>query len=199
MTITLPPAVDLLERAVGYTRGTLAEVSPASLGRPTPCRGWDLAALLTHMEDSLDAFIEASLGAVALDTPAADAGARDTAAFVHPRLDRLRLKACTLLGAWAGLGEDDQAPPTVAVGGLVLPIGLLVQAGALEIAVHGWDVGQATGHPRPMPEGLAARLVTVAGLVVDPADRPGRFGPMLPARPGSSYAEELLRSLGRQP
>ena len=56
--LTGPPAVlaqgvALLERAMGYTLGSLQLVTPQSLDNPTPCREWDLRALLLHMNDSL--------------------------------------------------------------------------------------------------------------------------------------------------
>ena len=49
-------ALELLERALGYTRGALATVGADRSG-PTPCAGWSLADLLCHMDDGLDAFL----------------------------------------------------------------------------------------------------------------------------------------------
>ncbi|MEU6749843.1 maleylpyruvate isomerase N-terminal domain-containing protein, partial [Spirillospora sp. NPDC046719] len=51
--------VALLERSVGYALGGLGGVTPAALGRATPCRGWDLGALLRHTAESLEALLEA--------------------------------------------------------------------------------------------------------------------------------------------
>ena len=54
--------------ALAYTRVILASV-PSDRSRwamPTPCAHWDLAALLAHMDDALDAFNEAAFGAVAV-------------------------------------------------------------------------------------------------------------------------------------
>jgi len=50
-------ALELLERALGYTRGALATVGADRSG-PTPCAGWSLADLLCHMDDGLDAFLD---------------------------------------------------------------------------------------------------------------------------------------------
>ena len=60
------PAVELLERAVSYTRGALAGVRPELLCQPTPCSRWRLGPLMEHMADSLDALTEASSGLVPL-------------------------------------------------------------------------------------------------------------------------------------
>jgi len=80
-----------------------------------------------------------------------------------------------------------------------LPAGIVCGTGALEIAVHGWDLARACGHHRPVPPALAADLLEVAELLVVDADRPDRFAPPVawpaPAGPG----ERLLAFLGRYP
>jgi hypothetical protein len=74
---------------------------------------------------------------------------------------------------------------------------VLVRAGALEITVHGWDVGQATGHPVPIPVDLARLLLPIAEELVTDDDRPRRFGASLPQSPTASYDVVLLGFLGR--
>ena len=72
-TTTLCGGGALLERAIGYTLGSLHLVTPGTMSHPTPCREWDLAALLAHMNDSLIALQEAvDLGHVQLVSPADD-------------------------------------------------------------------------------------------------------------------------------
>ena len=174
-------ALELLERALGYTRVALAGVGPDRSG-PSPCSGWSLADLLGHMDDGLDAFLEAAEGAVRVEVPGRAA----------TDLEALQGKACHLLGVWSAA-----TPSVVLVGDRPAPAGLLVAAAALEIAVHGWDVGQATGHPRGLPDGLALALLPVAHAIVGPEDRPDRFAPPLP-RPGvGGPSADLLRFLGR--
>lgn len=182
MSVALQPAVGLLERAVNYTRLALAHVTPDALDNPTPCRAWDLGQLLAHMDDALDAFTQASAGTVDLTTSRASGDV----------LDRIRTKACGLLGAWS---EADQK--AVLIGDQRLNADVVVRAGALEIAVHGWDVGQATGHPSPIPDDLARLLLPIAEELVTSDDRPGRFGARVPQSPAASYEAELLGYLGR--
>ena len=182
MSVALQPAVGLLERAVNYTRGSLAHVTPEALHNPTPCRAWDLGQLLAHMDDALDAFTQASAGTV-------DLSVARTSGDV---LDRIRTKACGLLGAWS-----DAEPSAVLIGDRRLTAEVVVRAGALEITVHGWDVGQATGHPSPIPDDLARLLLPIAEELVSAADRPGRFGARVPQSPSASYDVALLGYLGR--
>jgi len=181
--------VALLERAVSYTRGQLALVTTHDLGAPTPCRQWDLADLLAHMEDALDAFMEASHGVV-------DPVPRLPR---EPRLDSIRAKACHLLGAWTVADVT-----AVRVGDRQLEPAVLLGAAALEVAVHGWDVGWAIGDPRPLPDGLAVELWPVAARLVTPDVRPGRFDdPIGLGRVGAEYGRnpspggDLLGFLGR--
>ena len=98
---------------------------------------------------------------------------------VADRVGRLQDKACALLGTWS----SGPATPGIGIGDQQLPTDLLVVAAALEIAVHGWDVGQVVAGGPPLPEELAARLLPVAQALVGPGDRPARFAPDRPAAP----------------
>ena len=146
------------------TRGSCSPTSvPTTCDRPTPCAGWTLGHLLAHMEDALDAFTEAAAGRVEVEPVPPTA----------TRVEALREKACALLGAWMAARP---ASEQVEVGDLGLDAPLLVATAALEITVHGWDVGQATGPPGPDPRrprrGPAGRRPA--------GDRPGR--PRTPVR-----------------
>ena len=118
------------------------------------------------MEDSLDAFTEAAGGAVEL--PRAErhrgSGRRPPRQGLRPdgRVGRPTAGDVVI--------RDDIG------GGLDLGSPLLVATAALEITVHGWDVGQATGRRAPLPDQLAGALLPVAHRVVDPGDRGVRFG-----------------------
>jgi uncharacterized protein (TIGR03086 family) len=177
----------LLERAVGYTRACLQLVATTDLRGATPCSEWDLHALLRHMNDSLAAFTEAAeVGYVDLvpvrgDQPGAEL------------VDRLRNRACALLAAWA----HHPGPGWVRVDDRELPADLLATAGALEIAVHGWDVAQACGVDRPLPPGLALELLDALPVFVTEVDRPGRFADPLDVPPRADPGTRLLAALGR--
>ena len=76
----------------------------------------------------------------------------------------------------------------------------LARTGALEIAVHGWDIAQATGLPRPVPAALATELMrTARQLVPRPEARHPLFGApvMVPAEADPS--DRLVAFLGRDP
>ena len=183
----LEQASALLERAVGYTRTSLMLVTDERMGAATPCAGWDLAALLRHMDDSLAAFSEAAdLGYVAPEPTAPT----DPAAVV----DSLKARACALLAAWSA----EPAPAQTSVAGHSMPLPLLAGAGALEITVHGWDVAAACGSSRPIPDALAGLLLEVSDLVVGQPDRSTRFADPVAVPLGADASTRLLALLGRR-
>jgi uncharacterized protein (TIGR03086 family) len=191
----LSGGVALLERAVGYTLGQLQAVTEAALARPTPCQRWDLRALLGHMDDSLAAMQEAlELGSVdpepVADWPGRGGGGDAAEALVAG----LRARGRRLLGALAD-GDDD----VVLIGGLPVPVRIVTSAGAVDVAVHGWDVGRACGTGVAMPEQLAEDMLGIAPLLVTGADRPGRFGPAVAVPGGASAGDRLVGFLGRDP
>jgi uncharacterized protein (TIGR03086 family) len=186
---TASHALALLERAIGYTRASLHLVGYDDLGRRTPCRDWDLRALLRHMDDSLLALQEgADAGYVVLCPHRSEPPPADPVAS-------LRLRACALLGAWTNNGGAD----LVSVAGSPVAAGVLASTGALEIAVHGWDVARACGHDRPLPEPLAVDLLEVAPSLVSDGDRPARFAAAVDVPASAGASARLLALLGRDP
>jgi uncharacterized protein (TIGR03086 family) len=190
----LAAPLDLLERAVAYTRGVLVGVRPDALWCPTPCEGWDLAALLHHMEDSLVALTQAAdLGRVPLRSQPPDPPEPRPTRTTVPVVRRLQTRACALLGAWSAAPTAGE--PTV--GGAGIPVSVLGRAGALDVAVHGWDVSASLGPARDLPAALADDLLPVARALVTDADRPRRFAAPVPVATTASPSERLLAFLGR--
>lgn len=184
-----PRAVELLERAIGYTRASLVLVTEADLGRPTPCRGWVLHDLLVHMDDSLEAMATAaratSLSLVPSEPPS---DATDL-------LDSICSRARGLLGHWHPV--DGVTGDAVGLGDLSLSREVLGTVGALEIALHGWDVAESIGHPRPIPPGLSMDLWPVARDHITDDDRPYRFAPAVDVSDWATPTARLLAHAGR--
>jgi uncharacterized protein (TIGR03086 family) len=188
----LPDQVGLLERAIGYAMGSVAAVTPRSLSHPTPCADWDLRALLHHVNDSLAALYEAAdTGRIGPD-PAADDGdglAADLAATFRDRARRL-------LGAWTSAGRHHRVIDIV---DRPLLANLVAGAGAIELAVHGWDISRACGQRRPIPPALAGELLTICPLLVTQATRHPQFAAPVAVSPLASASDRLVAFLGRRP
>jgi uncharacterized protein (TIGR03086 family) len=184
----LTGAPGLLEHAVGYTLATAALATPRLLPQATPCAGWDLRTLVLHVSDSLGVLAEAmhaghiGLGPAPGDEP-------DPVAS-------LRLRAQTLLGACATACVDERP---IAIGDRELTVNMAATAGAIEIAVHGWDISVACGVSRPVPPGLAAALLPVAPLLIPRVTRAGLFADPVPVPESASPGDQLVAFLGRRP
>lgn len=188
-------AAGLLERAIGYAAGNVDAVTPQLLSGPTPCADWDLRRLLHHVNDSLDTLREgidagriglhpAAGGTDGEDDPAAD----PVAAF--------RDRAARLLGAWSAAGPRGRM---VAIAGHPLAASVVAGAGAIEVAVHGWDIARACGHLRPIPAALAIDLLRICPLVVTDGTRHRLFADPVAVSPLSSPGDWLVAYLGRSP
>ena len=180
----------LLAGSVGYARGCLSCVRPGFLSRPTPCAAWDLAALLQHLGDSLAAFHEGISAASVGRWPARQVS--DPAGLIASVRDR----AGRLQAACAAAADQDQP---VAIADRHLAGSVVAAVGALEIAVHGWDVAEACGCHRPIPPGLAAGILKIVPLVVTDAVRNACFGRPVIVSPGASAGDRLVALLGRAP
>jgi uncharacterized protein (TIGR03086 family) len=192
-------AVQLMEQAVRYLLTTMDDLTGADLSRPTPCAEWDLAALLRHLLDSMDALQEGlTEHRVKLAAPAAGrnpvdvggpAGTQDPVAEVRRSATRL---LCAVTSAGGGPGE-------LAVGDRLLTMSTLALVGAIEIAVHSWDVSWACGVHRPIPADLAADLLLTSPQVIPPANRLPLFAAPLATPSTATPAARLLAYLGRSP
>ncbi|HEX6676470.1 MAG TPA: TIGR03086 family metal-binding protein [Actinomycetes bacterium] len=181
----------LLERSLAYALGSVAAVTPALLPRPTPCGEWDLRGLLHHLNDALAALHEAAEGGrVALDPAALGAGA------AADPVRTFRERAARLLGAWTGAVGDDRV---VVVEDLPLAAGMVAGIGAIELAVHGWDVARACGRRRPIPDALAAALLELCPLLVPARARAPLFAARVTVAPSASPSDRLVALLGRDP
>jgi uncharacterized protein (TIGR03086 family) len=180
----------LLERAINYTLGSLHLVTPDALAHPTPCREWDLRTLLGHLDDSFLALTEAiDGGRVDLD------GRADGPDPSADPVASARGRAGRLLGATATARHLG----TISIGDRPLTCGILTSTGAIEVAVHGWDVARACGAAHPIPPSLADELLDLSPLLVTDADRPARFASPVEVPAGAGPADRLVAFLGRSP
>ena len=147
--------------------------------------------LLEHADDSLAVLIEGlTAQRIAEPPPAAPPDAARSAADL---VGAFRRRAAELLGASA---RADGGGP-VSVVGHPLPVDCLRAVGVLEIAVHAWDISQACGQRLPVPEDLAAGLLTQVGVLVPRLGREPLFAAPVPLPARSTSGERLIAYLGR--
>ena len=185
--VTMNNHVKLLQRAGDYALSAIDTVDVGLLSLPTPCSEWDLRMLLDHASESVAALHEGlDSGRVGLfSTVPYDTAANPVLAF--------RSCVTRLVDDWAA----SNAVGLVAVADCLMPLSLAAGVAAVEIAVHGWDIAQATGVHRLIPAALAVDLLAISALLLSDGNRHPLFAPPLrpPALGGPS--EKLLAFLGR--
>lgn len=185
------PAWGLLAVAVGYALRAAGPAAPELMSRPTPCQGWDLGMLLRHAAESLAALREGvCAGQVGLH-----AGPESAEVLGDPAAE-FRTRAVALLGACDGAAGPY---PPISVAGRCLPLGLAAGVGALEMAVHGWDISRACGLREPIPAPLATRLLEISPLLVPRDGRDPLFAAPVPLGAGRCLSDRLAAWLGRDP
>jgi uncharacterized protein (TIGR03086 family) len=194
MTSVPPGATGLLAGAISYALGACALIKPRELALPTPCPDWDLGMLLAHLAGSM-ADLETAIFTGHLDLDLDHPSGR----VEGDPVEVLRDQAAQLLCVAYCHTDPEQF---VMIGGLPMPAGLVTCTGAVEIAVHGWDVAEALARAdrhrgAPIPAALATRMLRLCPLLV--AGRESLFaGPVeVPAQ--ASPGDRLVGYLGRRP
>ncbi|WP_336214934.1 TIGR03086 family metal-binding protein [Nonomuraea sp. LPB2021202275-12-8] len=182
----------LTERATGFVRYAVSHVTTDDFSRPTPCDQWDLRTLLSHVNDSLATLSEGlENGRLGLEPDVPSDGGGDVLAVFRQLTNRL-------LESWICSGHDGD-DRMIEVAGTPLHSLLLGGTGALEIAVHGWDIATACGVDCVIPTALATDLYDFARIAVSPDSRHPQFAEPVPVPESATPADRLVAYLGRDP
>jgi uncharacterized protein (TIGR03086 family) len=182
----------LLEHAIRYVLGSVGSVTPRLLSEPTPCSAWDLGQLLEHVSESLAALHEGvATGWVGLG--AVEGTVQDPAAGL---LTTLRHRAERLLGVSGSVGGLHRV---IGIADRCLDGATLRAVGAVEMAVHGWDIARGCGCHRPIPPDLATAILEVVPLVVTDETRYAHFAAPVAVSAYASPSDRLVAALGRGP
>ncbi|ANP50198.1 uncharacterized protein (TIGR03086 family) [Streptomyces griseochromogenes] len=163
--------------------------------RDTPCAGWTLRRLASHMAAQHLGFAAAARGAGHEAVYWKEPEDPREPARVH------RAAATAVLSAFAEPGATEREFMLPELGG-GFPGARAVGFHFLDYVVHSWDVAAALGVRLELPEHVLDAALAVARRVpADPARRgPGSaFAPVLRMPPGSGPLEETLCLLGRDP
>jgi uncharacterized protein (TIGR03086 family) len=190
--LTYSEMLALHDAALADTAVLVERAATGDLGIATPCDGWDLADLLSHM-------IGQNLGFAA----AVATGDADEAAYAGPAVTPANAvaqwdaSAEALRAAFGPADEtavvhlaefDIQVTPAVALGMQLL-----------DAAVHAWDVATALGDTYRPDDAVTGLVLDFARQIASrPGGSPGVFGEPL-AETGADPWLDALRLLGRDP
>ncbi|HET7017289.1 MAG TPA: TIGR03086 family metal-binding protein [Streptosporangiaceae bacterium] len=187
--------VTLDAQAVRESVAIVDRVTAADLARPTPCAGWTLQDLLTHMMTQHYGFAAASTG---------DGGPAQWQ--LRPLGDdpvaAYRASAEHVLAAFAVDGVlDRQFPLPEIVRAPSFPARQAISFHFIDYVVHSWDVAKTLGIDVTFDQPLLDAALAVAQAVPTGRARlvPGAaFAPVVPWS-GGTRLDDILAILGRSP
>jgi uncharacterized protein (TIGR03086 family) len=174
--------LDLLRRSLDQTTAAIARVAPEQHALPTPCEGWDVTTLVTHVTGGLDRLATMVRG----EQP-------DWKAPLPPLGDdwagTFRTKAATLMDTWQTADPAQRHH---------------VEMQIAEHAVHTWDVVRATGQPEgDLDPAIAEHALVWAREALKPewrgAGGGGAFGGEVPVPQDAPVYDRLAGWFGRNP
>jgi uncharacterized protein (TIGR03086 family) len=180
--------LDALSETFDHTTKVLGGVQPTQLSAPTPCREWDVRALVGHMMGVI-----VNMGRGASGTELVDPGSITLADDLDTQF---RTEADRTLAAWKARDTDGE----VNIGAGPMPVPAAMGINLIDTATHSWDVARATGQDGRLPDDLAAMVLAAAQASVNDQVRAfAGIDPAVPAPAGASATEQLVAFLGRQP
>ena len=157
-------------------RGLTVEDQP----KQTPCADFTAHELAEHLLASLG-----QLGAMA--------GATVTRPAQGPLENKVSVMAAQAIDGWRAVDLDGTVPGP---GGSELPAAFAASILPLEMALHGWDLAQASGQEIRISDELVTYLRTVADSVV-PGGRGRSFGDEVSAPADATPMDQLAAFAGR--
>src|SRR5271168_1381531 len=179
----------------------VSAVTADDLAKPTPCAGWNLADLLTHMTVQHRGFAAAARGhgadpAIWQPATVADAVAADPAGSYAAA-------AAEVIDAFADVDELDAAFELPEFGpDATFPGALAIGFHFVDYVVHGWDVARTMGYPFELPADVVAAALPIALAVPDTEFRTADsapFGPAIHSPDQANDLDRILDHLGRSP
>lgn len=170
----------MYEQASGWA-AALVRGATGKLDEATPCEGWNVRTLISHMIDTQHYFASKARGEdAALPSPSPPdlVGDDPVEAFDAARADTL--------DAFKAAGGADKA-------------GFAVGVAFTDSLIHGWDLATATGQDATMPYGLAIPGYEIVHGKFTDEQRKGIFGPEITIDESASPQDKLLAYSGRQP
>jgi uncharacterized protein (TIGR03086 family) len=178
----------VLVRAFADTAAVVRGVRPEQLGAATPCADWNVRALTNHVLQVGFALRLAGRRAPLPD----DLWTQDLIGADGPA-DRFEDDRRDALEAWsepaAWEGKVDLGAPMTTFEAVTML--------ASDLAIHAWDLAQATGQEYrcdPTVAAVVRKFLTTSG---EQGRQMGIFGPALPIPAGASAFEEALALSGR--
>jgi uncharacterized protein (TIGR03086 family) len=186
-------STETLKRVYGEATRVLGHVSKDELGSPTPCKSWDVSALVNHMVGATYFFATAAETGVGESEDAESDFA--SADFTSSFAEGSRL-------ATAAFGADGVMDKTIKLPFGEFPGAAVMNIAAVDCFMHVWDLAKATGQPTDLDPEVAEQLLAVAEASIPDAFRgeePAPFGPIVAVPASAPAIDRFAGFMGRTP
>lgn len=185
--------LELLEGCLSGMHDTIAAVSPDQRGLPTPCAGWDVTRLVTHVvgQSMRNFVLRTRLEQVDMAAPPDPVDPDHWLTAFDARAEDLRV-------AWHE--ADPDATVTTPVAGEV-PLRSAINQQLAELLIHRWDLAQATAQAIDLdPAATQAALDWSAGMLKPEARGEGKpFAAVVDVPADASLQDRFVAWFGRDP
>lgn len=185
--------VGALGRALDQTGRVIAPVKPDQAALPTPCRSWDVRALVNHIVHDVQGFTESARGGAFRQG--------DDDVIGDDWLAAYGTAAADLLTAWERPGATEG---TISLPWGEFPTTWRVGQQIADLVVHAWDVASATGQSTELDPELGRIALDWGRENLKPPFRgdeaSGRvFDPEVPVPDDAPVYARLAGFFGRDP
>lgn len=190
--VASPHVVDLHRRAVAAFGDLVGAVEPDQWDLPTPCEGWTVRDLISHVTAE-NLWTPPLLGGRTI----ADVGD----AFEGDVLGEDPLGAWTAAAsaATSAAGDEGVAERTVHLSFGDAPAVEYLHQVFADHLIHGWDLAQALGADDRLDPGLVTACAAWFATVEDAYREGGAIGPRPAVAPDADAQDRLLARFGRSP
>jgi uncharacterized protein (TIGR03086 family) len=179
--------IDALAQSFDHANSVVGNVRKEQLDADTPCRDWDLRALLGHMTAIVAAMGNGASGAELISIPDYE---------LEPDfVTQFRTESSRTLAAWKARGLDGE----INIGRGARPAPVMLTINLLDTTMHSWDVARATNQDAQLPPELATTVLGLCqGFVTDELRQSAGFDPAI-ATKSTNPSDQLAAFLGRNP
>lgn len=192
-TNTLPDTRPLFHAALAQVAPLIDDLATSDLDRPTPCAGWSVRDLLSHLVAVGDRIVHIAGGGKPFEVPSVVQGIPDAD---WPDAWRSRVAPIEQALADDALLTREWVHPAGTMPGF-----RAIAIYASELAVHAWDLARALGRDAELDQDVAAAVVgpITAALPAEPRGGVVPFGAVVPVADDAPPYARLVGWVGRDP
>jgi uncharacterized protein (TIGR03086 family) len=185
---------EMMERVLNQADRIVQKIEPSQMGNETPCTEWSARDVINHMVGGITMFSECvENGSVPDERLGELMGGADLLGD-----DPKSVFSAACKRAIATFGKPGAMEQTVTLPFGVMPAGVALNIGIMDVTTHACDLAKATGLKIDDTELLDVALETGKQLIGPDFRKPGIFGPEQPAPAGASAGDKLLAFAGRK-